>query len=67
MSELRFVCTAIGAFVLATMVLSLVWFVVAICVEAWRDCRRVYVPRAWLAEHDGRGCDRQHPSSGERR
>lgn len=42
MSELRFVCTAIGAFVLATMVLSLVWFVVAICVEAWRDCRRVY-------------------------
>lgn len=65
MEPLRFVCTAIGACVLAVMVLSVAWVVCVLVVATARDLidrRRRTVPRAWIAE-ERRRCDLRYVHS----
>lgn len=67
---LRIVCELLGACVLSAMVLSLVWFAVAMAVAAAGDFirrhRRTYVPREWVDDEVAarRNCHQHnhHPS-----
>lgn len=53
------IATAIGLLVMAGTVLVALLLVAGMCVDAWQQRRRMYVPREWVAEEGRRDCRRR--------